>query len=227
MASWVLFTTILEQSGGSVRCKMSTSTRNALMYGPARHRPFLGSDSRLLLTVLQDLKRCVIILVPTPCQQTHPPAPPAPIPRDHSTRSRQNQEGPRAKYLTPKPHHHSLRTRRLGKNFVLLLQKKHHNRSWVLRKAGGCCGIQEKNEEKNVEDTTSKLGNVDRIWSSHIHVSMDDPTVGISHRGTFPSPRHIRYLMEPDMPTTLGCSEDLRIILFSLTDSGREDLSLP
>ena len=54
-----------------------------------------------------------------------------------------------------------------------------------------------------------KLGNVDRMVVTH--VSVDDPTVGISHRGTFPSPRHIRYLIEPgvyaydrDGPRTSG-----------------------
>ena len=45
-----------------------------------------------------------------------------------------------------------------------------------------------------------KLGNVGRTVVTH--VSMDDPPVGISHRGTFPSPRHIRYYIEPDMPMT-------------------------
>ena len=45
-----------------------------------------------------------------------------------------------------------------------------------------------------------KLGNVDRMVVAH--VSMDDPPVSISHRGAFPSPRYILYLIEHDMPTT-------------------------
>ena len=44
------------------------------------------------------------------------------------------------------------------------------------------------------------LGNVDRMVVTH--VSMEDPTVGISHRGTFLSPWHVRYLVEPDVPMT-------------------------
>ena len=43
-----------------------------------------------------------------------------------------------------------------------------------------------------------KLGNVDRIVVKH--VSMIDPPVGTSLRGTFLSPRHIRYLIEPNIP---------------------------
>ena len=45
-----------------------------------------------------------------------------------------------------------------------------------------------------------RLGNADRTVVTH--VSMDDPLVGISHRGHFPPPRYVRYLIEPDMPMT-------------------------
>ena len=59
------------------------------------------------------------------------------------------------------------------------------------------------------------------------HVSMDDPTVGISHRGTFPSPRRIRYLIEPDMPMTETVRGPPDHSLFSLTDNVREALPMP
>ena len=69
------------------------------------------------------------------------------------------------------------------------------------------------------------MGNADRMVVTH--VSMDDPTVGISPRRTFPSPRHIRYLIEPDLPMTETVRGPPDHSLFSLTDNVREALSLP
>ena len=67
-----------------------------------------------------------------------------------------------------------------------------------------------------------KLGNVDRMVVTH--VSVDDPTVGISHRGTFPSPRHIRYLIEPDMFMTETVRGPPDYSPFSFTDNVKEAL---
>ena len=60
-----------------------------------------------------------------------------------------------------------------------------------------------------------------------IHVSMDDPLIGIPHRGPFPSPRHMRYLIKLDMPTTETVRGPPDYPLFFLTDTVREALSLP
>ena len=70
-----------------------------------------------------------------------------------------------------------------------------------------------------------KLGNVDRMVVTH--VSVDDPTVGISHRGTFPSPWHIRYSVEPDTPLTETAREPPDHSLLSLTGMVRVVLPLP
>ena len=64
------------------------------------------------------------------------------------------------------------------------------------------------------------MGNIDRTVVTH--VSMDNLTVGISHRGTFPSPRRIRDLFEPDMPMTETVRGPPGHSLFSLTDNVRE-----
>ena len=59
------------------------------------------------------------------------------------------------------------------------------------------------------------------------HVPMDDPPVGKSHRGTFPSPRHIRHIIEPDVPMTETVRGPPDQSLFFLTDKVREALSFP
>ena len=43
---------------------------------------------------------------------------------------------------------------------------------------------------------------IHRMVVTHVSISMEDSTVGVHHRGTFQSPRHIRYVNEPDVPMT-------------------------
>ena len=56
---------------------------------------------------------------------------------------------------------------------------------------------------------------------------MEYSTMGISHRTTFPSPRHIWYLIEPHMCMTETVRGPPDHSPFSLTDNVREALSLP